>query len=51
MGALLADEPLPIIEGIGLVAMSASLILASFMRIQSRGSGSRVVQLFWHDLS
>lgn len=51
MGALLADEPLPIIEGIGLVAMSAGLILASFTRIQSRRSWSRVVQLFWHDLS
>lgn len=51
MGALLADEPLPILEGVGLVAVSAGLILASFTRIQSRRSGSRVAQLFWHDLS
>lgn len=51
MGALLADEPLPILEGIGLVAASVGLILASFTRIQSRRSGSPVAQLFWHDLS
>ena len=51
MGALLADEPLPILEGIGLVAASVGLILASFTRIQSRRSGSRVAQVFWHDLS
>ena len=51
MGALLADEPLPILEGIGLVAASVGIILASFTRIQSRRSGSRVAQVFWHDLS
>ena len=51
MGALLADEPLPLLEGIGLVAVSVGLILASFTRIQARRPGSRVAQLFWRDLS
>lgn len=51
MGALLADESLPILEGISLVAVSIGLILASFTRIQARRSGSRVAQLFWRDLS
>ena len=51
MGALLADESLPILEVVGLVAVSVGLILASFTRIQARRPGSRVAQLFWHDLS
>ena len=51
MSALLADEPVPVLEGIGLVAVSVGLILASFTRIQARRSGSRVAQLFWQDLS
>jgi hypothetical protein len=51
MGALLADEPLPIVEGIGLLAVAIGLILASVAGMWSRRSESRIVQLFWRDVS
>lgn len=50
MGALLADQPLPIIEGIALFAVSAALILASVARTRSRRSGNRVAQVFLRDV-
>jgi hypothetical protein len=51
MSALLADEPLPILEAVALVAANVGIILASFTRIRARRSMSRVAQLFWNDLS
>ena len=52
MGALLADKALPMIEGLALLAVSVGLILASAARAKSSGSGgSRVVQIFWRDVS
>lgn len=51
MGALFADEPLPIIEASALVAVSIGLILASVARVKSTRPTGRVVQLFWRDAS
>ena len=51
MSAPLADEPLPMLEAVGLVAANVGIILASFTRIRARRSMSRVAQLFWNDLS
>lgn len=51
MGALFADEPLPIIEGLALVAVSIGLILASVARVKSTQPASRIVQVFWRDVS
>ena len=51
MGALLADEPLPILEGLGLVGLSFGLILASVARARSKAPGNRVTQVFWRDVS
>lgn len=51
MGALLADEPLPILEGVGLVAASVGLILASATRMWSRRPDNLVAHLFWRDMS
>ena len=51
MGALLADQSLPIIEGLALVTISIGLILASVARVKSTRPTSPVVQLFWRDLS
>lgn len=51
MGALFADEPLPIIEGLALVAVSIGLILASLARERSRSTDGRVAQIFLRDAS
>lgn len=51
MGALLADEPSPIIAGMALVAVSVGLILASVARARSRLAGARVVKIFWREVS
>jgi hypothetical protein len=52
MGPLLVDQPLPIVEGVALVAVSIGLILASVARGKSTQPGSnRVAQLFWRDAS
>ena len=51
VGLLLADEPLPILEGIALIGLSFGLILASVARIRSQRPGSRVAQVFWRDVS
>lgn len=51
MGALLADKPLPVIEGLALVAVSIGLILASVARVKSTQPASRIVQIFWRDVS
>jgi len=51
MGALLADEPSPIIQGMALVAVSVGLILASVARARSNQAGARVAQIFWREVS
>lgn len=51
MGALLADKPLPVIEGLALVTVSIGLILASAARARSTQPASRIVQIFWRDVS
>ena len=51
MATLLADQPLPILEGISLFAVCASLILASVARTRSGPSGNRVAQIFWRDVA
>ncbi len=51
MGALLSDEPLPILEGIALIGVSFGLIMASVARMRSQRPGSRVAQVFWRDVS
>jgi len=51
MGALLADKPLPIIEGLALIAVSIGLILSSMARAKSRRPGDRVAQIFWREIS
>lgn len=50
MATLIADRPLPIIEGVALLAICAALILASVARTRSRRSGNRVAQVFWRDV-
>jgi hypothetical protein len=50
MATLLADQRLPIIEGIALLAVCAALILAPVARTRSRRSGDRVAQVFWGDV-
>ena len=51
MGVLLADESLPIIEGLALATISLGLILASVARVKSTRPTSRVIQIFWRDAS
>lgn len=51
MGVLLADEALPILEGLGLVAVCFGLILASAARARSKTPGGRVALVFWRDAS
>lgn len=51
MGTLLADQPLPIVEGIALLAVSVALILASVARTRSGRTGIRVAQVFWRDVA
>ena len=50
MATLLADRPLPIIEGVALLAVCAALILASVARTRSRRSGNPAAQIFWRDV-
>ncbi len=51
MEALLADEPLPVLEGVGLAAVSLALLLASVARGRSRQSVNRVARVYWGDVS
>lgn len=51
MATLLADQPLQILEGISLLAVCATLILASVARARSAQSGNRVAQIFWRDVA
>ena len=50
MGAFLADEPLPILEGIALVAVSLGLIVASVARARARRSINVIARMFWDDV-
>ena len=49
--SLFGDDPLPILEGIGLVAVSLGVILASVARRSADGSSSQVTTIYWADLS
>lgn len=51
MGPLLADEPLPILEGIALLAAALVLLLASVARAWAHRPDDRVAQVFWRDVS
>jgi hypothetical protein len=51
VGTILADEPLPILEGIGLVAVSVGLILSSVARGRAQRPASRIAAVFWRDVS
>ena len=51
MGMLLTDEPLPILEGIALLAVGIALLLASVARERSQRSANRVTQVIWRDVS
>jgi len=51
MGALLADEALPIVDAAGLIAVCLALILACVCRTRSQRAGSAVAQVFWRDAS
>jgi hypothetical protein len=51
MEALLADRPIAIIEGLGLIAVSLGLVLASFARVRSQRTGRQLEQVFWRDVS
>lgn len=51
MGTLLADQPLPILEGIALFAVGLAIVLASAARSRSQRPGNRVGQVFWRDVS
>lgn len=51
MATLLADQQVPILEGISLLAVCAALILASVARTRSGPPGNRVAQIFWRDVA
>lgn len=51
MGALFADEPLLVLEAIGLVAVGMGLILASAARTRSQREGGGVAEVFLRDVS
>ena len=51
MEALLADEPLAILEGLGLIAVSLGLALASFARVRAQRKQNQIARVFWQDLS
>lgn len=51
MEAVLADQPIPIVEGLALVVASLGLILGSAAHVKSTQPASRIVRIFWGDVS
>ncbi len=51
MEALVADQPLLVLDGIALLGVGIAITLSSLARSRSQRPGNAVAQLFWRDVS
>lgn len=47
----MANRPMAIIEGFGLIAVGLGFLLASFARVRSQRPGRQVERIYWQDAS